>query len=82
MKKIIIATITFMLSLGAYASNEGSSSKSNSSITEVIVTIPVETIQGRISDKKTEDGDEKLSCAAAPAAYAEALDFLNEGTLV
>jgi hypothetical protein len=34
----------------------------------------------RYSDKKTDEGDEKLSCAAAPDAYAEALDFLNEGT--
>lgn len=30
----------------------------------------------RFSEKK-DAGDEKLSCAAAPTAYAEALDFLN-----
>ena len=33
----------------------------------------------RLSERKNEDGEEKLSCAAAPDAYAEALDFLNEG---
>jgi hypothetical protein len=32
---------------------------------------------GRFSEKKDDGGEEKLSCAAAPAAYAEALDFLN-----
>lgn len=38
------------------------------------------TIQ-RLSDKRTDEGEEKLSCAAAPEAYAEALDFLNEGLI-
>jgi hypothetical protein len=33
----------------------------------------------RLSDKRLDEGEEKLSCAAAPEAYAEALDFLNEG---
>lgn len=33
----------------------------------------------RVSEKHGETGEEKLSCAAAPEAYAEALDFLNEG---
>jgi hypothetical protein len=33
----------------------------------------------RLSDRRTDEGEEKLSCAAAPEAYAEALDFLNEG---
>lgn len=33
----------------------------------------------RLSEKRADDaGEEKLSCAAAPGAYAEALDFLNE----
>ncbi len=31
----------------------------------------------RFSEKKDDGGEEKLSCAAAPEAYAEALDFLN-----
>lgn len=31
----------------------------------------------RFSEKKNDAGEEKLSCAAAPEAYAEALDFLN-----
>lgn len=31
----------------------------------------------RFSDKEDFSGEEKLSCAATPAAYAEALDFLN-----
>lgn len=31
----------------------------------------------RFSEKKNDGGEEKLSCAAAPEAYAEALDFLN-----
>ena len=35
----------------------------------------------RLSDKRTATGEEKLSCAAAPEAYAEALDFLNEGVI-
>ena len=35
----------------------------------------------RLSDKRSDDGEEKLSCAAAPEAYSEALDFLNEGTI-
>jgi len=33
----------------------------------------------RFSDKKDFSGEEKINCAAAPDAYAEALDFLNEG---
>ena len=33
----------------------------------------------RFSEKKSDGGEEKLSCAAAPEAYAEALDFLNGG---
>ena len=33
----------------------------------------------RFSEKKNDGGEEKLSCAAAPEAYAEALDFLNGG---
>ena len=33
----------------------------------------------RVSETRTLDGEEKLNCAAAPEAYAEALDFLNEG---
>jgi hypothetical protein len=32
----------------------------------------------RFSEKTGDISEEKLSCAAAPAAYAEALDFLNE----
>ena len=32
----------------------------------------------RYSEIRTDEGEEKLSCAAAPDAYAEALDFLNE----
>ena len=37
----------------------------------------------RYSEKKDADvGEEKLSCATAPEAYAEALDFLNEGTAI
>ena len=37
-------------------------------------------LQGRIqrvSEKTGDAGEEKLSCAATPAAYAEALEFLN-----
>jgi hypothetical protein len=29
---------------------------------------------------KRDDGEEKINCAASPAAYAEALDFLREGS--
>ena len=32
----------------------------------------------RFSEKTGDGGEEKLSCAAAPDAYAEALDFLNQ----
>lgn len=32
----------------------------------------------RLGDKKADGGEEKISCAATPAAYAEALEFLNE----
>ncbi len=35
----------------------------------------------RLSDKRSNEGEEKLSCAAAPEAYAEALDFLNDVAL-
>ena len=34
----------------------------------------------RYSEIRTDEGEEKLSCAAAPDAYAEALDFLNDGS--
>lgn len=34
----------------------------------------------RLSEVKNTAGEEKLSCAAAPEAYADALGFLNEGT--
>ena len=34
----------------------------------------------RLSERRDEGGEEKLSCAAAPEAYAEALDFLNQDT--
>ena len=33
----------------------------------------------RLSETRGDQGEEKLSCAAAPDAYADALDFLNEG---
>jgi hypothetical protein len=32
---------------------------------------------GRFSDKRPDAGEEKLNCAAAPAAYEEALEFLT-----
>ncbi|MDD5175067.1 MAG: hypothetical protein PHQ05_01410 [Sterolibacterium sp.] len=34
----------------------------------------------RLSEVRNVEGEEKLSCAAAPGAYADALDYLNEGT--
>ena len=35
----------------------------------------------RISEKRNDGGEEKINCAATPAAYAEALDFLNDGVV-
>jgi len=35
----------------------------------------------RLSEKRANEGEEKISCAATPAAYAEALDFLTADTL-
>jgi hypothetical protein len=35
----------------------------------------------RISERRSNAGEEKITCAATPQAYSEALDFLNDGAV-